>query len=246
MARLDDLLATCLAELDANGGDIKACLRRYPERAERLRPSLTLAVALHRSAPAAPAAAALSAGRQQLIQAAVTARNAAQENRGKWRNPLYRAATAIGGAILVGTAAVGIAGAAGAGGNFADNGLHTLHLSSPDEHATSGGGGSGWTNTDRQRGQPTPAGGSGGMEGGNGGGRPGTGAQGPVGHTNGPDAPNQQAAIDQADGANGQAAVDVTFTPTSPTVTPTSTPTEVESPGTPSNQAGIDQPAGAN
>jgi hypothetical protein len=127
MAKLDDLLARCLGELEANGGDVEACLRSHPEQADELRPYLTLWAGFRRGSATAPRPAVLWAGREKLVKAAVDVRNARKERGLMWRNPVYRLATAVGGSLLLGVAALGIAGAAGGGGaagGSTENGGH--------------------------------------------------------------------------------------------------------------------------
>lgn len=51
-----------------------------------------------------------------------------------WKIPFYRLGAAIGGAILLGAAALGIAGAAG-GGNVAGDVLQTLHVSGSSDQS---------------------------------------------------------------------------------------------------------------
>jgi hypothetical protein len=130
MAKLDDLLARCLGELEANGGDVEACLRSHPEQADELRPYLTFWAGFRRGSATAPRPAVLWAGREKLVKAAVDVRNARKERGPMWRNPVYRLATAVGGSLLLGVAALGIAGAAGGGGAAGDV-LQTLRLTSP-------------------------------------------------------------------------------------------------------------------
>lgn len=127
MARLDDLLARCLQELEANGGDVEACLRSHAEQADKLRPYLTVGAALRSAAAAAPEAA-LSGGREKLVRAAIDVKTG-KEERMMWKSPVYRLATVVGGALLLGGAALGIAGATG-GGGAANDFLHTLSLTS--------------------------------------------------------------------------------------------------------------------
>ncbi len=56
-----------------------------------------------------------------------------------WKIPIIRLGAGLGGAVLLGSVALGIAGAAG-GGNVAGDVLHTLHLSgSTDQGGPSGG-----------------------------------------------------------------------------------------------------------
>jgi hypothetical protein len=129
MAKLDNLLARCLGELEANGGDVEACLRLHPEQADELRPYLMLWAGLRSVAAPAPQPAALSAGREKLVKAAIDVKNTRKEGGLMWKNPVYRLATAIGGSLLLGVAALGIAGAAGGGGSAGDV-LQTLHLTS--------------------------------------------------------------------------------------------------------------------
>ncbi len=129
MAKLDNLLARCLEELEANGRDVEACLRSYPEQADELRPYLTLWAGFRRGAATAPQPAALLASREKLVKAAVDVKNAGKDKGMMWRNPVYRLATAIGGSLLVGVAALGIAGATGGGGAGGDV-LQTLRLTS--------------------------------------------------------------------------------------------------------------------
>jgi hypothetical protein len=129
MAKLDNLLARCLGELEANGGDVEACLRSHPEQADELRPYLMLWAGIRSVAAPAPQPAALSVGREKLVQAAIDVKNAGKEGGLMWKNPVYRLATAIGGSLLLGVAALGIAGAAGGGGAAGDV-LQTLRLTS--------------------------------------------------------------------------------------------------------------------
>ncbi len=60
------ILAELLQALD-QGADIPACLARYPEHAEALRPYLEFRAGLLATEPPAPAAAAYEAGRQTLL-----------------------------------------------------------------------------------------------------------------------------------------------------------------------------------
>ncbi len=134
---LDDLLARCLEELEASGGDVEACLRRYPERANELRPYLALSASLRGSAPAPPGEA-LSAGREKLIRAALDAKATASKEDLMWKNPAFRWGTAVAAALLLGGAAFGIAGAAGGGGGLASGVLSALHLNGPNQQAGGG------------------------------------------------------------------------------------------------------------
>ncbi len=129
MARLEDLLARCLQELEANGGDVEACLCSHPEQADKLRPYLILWAGLRGAAAAAAPEAALSGGREKVVRAAIDVKTG-KEERMMWKSPVYRLATAVGGALLLGGAVLGIAGAAG-GGGVANDVLHTLSVTSP-------------------------------------------------------------------------------------------------------------------
>jgi hypothetical protein len=63
---LRKLLADCLRELEVSG-DIEACLRRYPDRAQELRPYLERAASLSAQGLADPQPTGQSRGRQRLL-----------------------------------------------------------------------------------------------------------------------------------------------------------------------------------
>lgn len=73
----DDILRECIAELEGSGGDIRAVLRRYPERADELRPHLEVWASLSAVEKAEATAEGAERGRQRLL----TAVGAAEQKR---------------------------------------------------------------------------------------------------------------------------------------------------------------------
>ncbi len=98
--KFETVLDECLDRIQA-GATVEACLARFPEHAEALRPLLRMASAVRAVPPPRPDPAAVYAGRQGMLRA-VTERNARQPLlAGLFRWPWARAALALAVLFLV-------------------------------------------------------------------------------------------------------------------------------------------------
>ncbi|MFQ6019551.1 MAG: DUF5667 domain-containing protein, partial [Dehalococcoidia bacterium] len=128
MARrdFDSILDECLNAL-SQGASLESCLARFPDRADRLRPFLTLAQSVRRIPPARPSAVAEAAGWQRFYRRASDLRLTRERHRFGWLKPV-----AIMAAVVFAFVAAGGGTVYAASKSLPDSPLYRIKLASEE------------------------------------------------------------------------------------------------------------------